>query len=103
MFFFLVQPEFTSNPENKTVTEGQDTTLNCEFNGNPAPDVRWTKDEVELNISADQRLSVSFTANTSSLTITKVVQADQGLYRCAANNSVNTSTSNPGELTVHCE
>lgn len=65
--------------------------------------MRWTKDEVELNILSVQRLSVSSTATNSSLTITDVVQADQGLYRCVANNSVNTSTSNPGKLTVHCE
>ena len=65
--------------------------------------MRWTKDGEALDISAVPRLSVSLTANTSSLTITNVVKGDQGLYRCVANNSVNTSTSDPGILTVHCE
>ncbi|KAL9951226.1 hypothetical protein ACROYT_G043850 [Oculina patagonica] len=94
------QPYFTWNPEDTTVVEGQNTTLNCEVYGNPVPDVRWTKYGEALDI-ANQRLNVPFTANTSILTITNVVQADQGLYRCVANNSVNTSTSNPGKLTVH--
>jgi len=81
---------------------GQNTILQCKVYGNPAPDVRWTKDGEAVNI-ADQRISVSFTGNTSSLTIVDVAQAEQGLYRCVANNSVNTTTSYPGILTVHCE
>ena len=101
--FFLVQPEFTSSPDNTTAREGQNVTLNCTVNGNPTPVVRWTKDSEALDIPADQRLSVSFTSHTSSLIIASVVKADQGLYRCVANNSANTSTSYPGMLTVHCE
>ena len=103
VFFILVQSEFSSHPESVTATEGGNATLSCTVYGNLEPDVRWTKDGKELNIAVEQRLNVSFTANTSSLTITSVVKADQGLYRCVANNSVNTSTSNPGLLTVHCE
>ena len=101
--FFLVQPEFTSNPNNTTRKEGENVILSCTVAGNPAPDVIWTKDGQTLNIPADQRLNVSFTENTSSLTITNVVRGDQGLYRCVANNSVQNSTSNPGILTVNCE
>ena len=82
--------------------QGQNITLQCEAYGTPAPDVRWTKDGEAVNI-ADQRIRVSFTGNTSSLTIFSVVQADQGLYSCVANNSINTVTSYPATLTVHCE
>ena len=82
--------------------ERQSVTLQCEVYGNPVPDVSWTKDGGAVNI-ADQRISVSFTGNASSLTIANVVQGNQGLYRCVANNSVNTVTSYPGILTVHRE
>lgn len=82
--------------------EGQNIALQCKVYGIPAPDVRWTKDGEAVNI-ADQRISVSFTGNTSSLKIISVVQADQGLYSCVANNSLNTVTSYPGTLAVHCE
>ena len=61
-----------------------------------------TKDGVAVNIT-HPRINLSFTGNTSSLIIVSVVQADQGLYRCVANNSVNTIISYPGSLTVHCE
>jgi len=100
--FFLVPPEFISNPRNSTVIRGQNVTLECEVNGNPAPDVRWTKDEDAVNL-AHARINVSLTGNTSSLTIVSLVQADQGLYRCVANNSISTVTSYPGKLTVQCE
>ena len=100
--FFLVQPEFISNPENSTVTKGQNVTLECEVYGNPPPDVRWTKDGDAVN-TANPRITVSFIGNTSSVIIVSVIQADQGLYRCEANNSINTATSYSGSLTVHCE
>ena len=82
--------------------EGQNITLQCEVYGIPAQDVRWIKDGEAVNIT-DQRISISFTGNTSSLTIVSVVQADQGVYRCVANDSVFTVTSYPGTLTIHCE
>ena len=84
------------------MTKGQNVTLECEVYGNPPPDVRWTKDGDAVNI-ADQRINLSFRGNTSSLIIVNVVQADQGPYRCVANNSVDTTTSYPGNLTVQCE
>ena len=100
---FLVLPEFTINPQNVTKTEGENVTLNCAVYGDPKPDVKWTKDRARLDISGNQRLSVStFTANTSSLTITNIVREDEGQYRCVANNSVNTGTY-AGMLTVHCK
>ena len=101
---FPVSPEFTINPENVTKIEGENVTLNCTVYGNPKPDVKWTKDEATLDISGNERLSVSnFTANTSSLTITNIVRGDEGQYRCVANNSVHTATSYPGMLRVHCK
>ena len=104
--FFLVQPEFISNPQNLTVREGQDVNLQCEVNGNPVPDVRWTRDGNAVN-TGDQRINVSISVMgntvTSSLRLVSVVRADQGLYRCVANNSLNTTNSYPGTLTIHCE
>ncbi|CAH3163905.1 unnamed protein product [Pocillopora meandrina] len=104
LLFFPVPPEFISSPQNVTVIEEQNVnlTLNCTVNGNPTPDVKWTKDGID--ISENQRIIVSdFKGNTSSLTITNIVRGDEGQYRCVANNSVNTTTSAPGKLTVNCE
>ena len=87
-----------------TVIEEQNRnlTLNCTVNGNPTPDVKWTKDGID--ISENQGISVSnFSGDTSSLTIINIVRGDEGQYRCVANNSVNITTSSPGKLTVNCE
>lgn len=84
------------------MTKGQNVTLKCEVYGDPRPVVRWTKGGHAVN-TGDPRINVSFAGNTSSLIIASVVQADKGLYRCVANNSVNTATSYPGSLTIHCE
>ena len=80
----------------------ENVNLQCEVNGNPVPDVRWIKDGDAVNLT-DQRINVSFVGNTSILTIASVVQGDEGPYRCVANNSLNTVTSYPGTLVVHCE
>ena len=102
--FFPVPPEFISSPQNVTVIEEQNVnlTLDCTVYGNPTPDVKWTKDGID--ISENQRINVSdFKGNTSSLTITNIVRGDEGQYRCVAINSVNTTISAPGKLTVNCE
>ena len=104
LFFFPDPPTFTSSPQNVTVIEEQnrDLTLNCTVNGTPTPDVKWTKDGID--ISENERISVSnFSGDTSSLTIINIVRGDEGQYRCVAINSVNITTSSPGKLTVNCE
>ena len=105
MLFFLVQPEFISTPQNLTVREGQDANLQCKVSGNPVPDVTWKKDGEAVNTGDQRILNVSITGNTvtSSLRIVSAVQAEQGPYRCVANNSLNTTNSYPGTLTIHCE
>ena len=102
--FFPVPPEFISSPQNVTVIEEQNAnlTLDCTVNGNPTPDVKWTKDGIDL--LENQRINVSeFIGNTSSLTITNIKRGDEGQYRCMANNRVKTTISAPGKLTVNCE
>ncbi|XP_022809697.1 protein sidekick-1-like isoform X2 [Stylophora pistillata] len=97
-----VAPEFSSSPQNVRVIEENKVTvtLNCTVYGNPTPDVKWTKDEIEL--SKNDRINVSeIVGNTSSLTITNTVREDEGQYRCVASNSVNTTISSPGKLTVN--
>ncbi|PFX12870.1 Protein sidekick-2 [Stylophora pistillata] len=98
----VVAPEFSSSPQNVRVIEENKVTvtLNCTVYGNPTPDVKWTKDEIEL--SKNDRINVSeIVGNTSSLTITNTVREDEGQYRCVASNSVNTTISSPGKLTVN--
>ena len=77
--------------------------FNCSVDGNPPPIIEWTKGSQSLNITADPKLSTSSSGNTRSLTITDVHRSDEGQYRCAADNGVDTTTSLAGTLEVHCE
>ena len=77
--------------------------FNCVVGGYPTPDVAWEKDGMELNVAAHARLSVSFNNGNRQLIITNVQQSDAGQYRCVANNSLDTVTSSPATLTVHCK
>lgn len=75
-FVFSDAPEF----KNKTdidevyVEEGDNVTLNCEAEGNPASVFHWTVDGVNINISE----------NTSNLYINQV--NDSANYSCTASN-----------------
>ena len=80
--------------------EGQDVVFNCLVEGNPKPRIRWTKNEDELNLTANPRLSSAIINETHTLTITDVYLTDVGQYRCLANNSVAQTTSSAATLIV---
>ena len=103
LFILIVAPEISQSPRDTTELEGQTAVFNCVVGGYPTPDVAWEKDGVELNVAAHARLSVSFNNGNHQLIITNVQQSDAGQYRCVANNSLDTVTSSPATLTVHCK
>ena len=100
---FSVAPEISKTLEGLTTVEGQDVIFSCEVEGNPSPNVTWTKNEQRLNFTANSRLAASSTNNNHTLTITDVHRSDAGQYKCVANNSVNTSISSAAKLEVHCK
>ena len=57
--------------------KGQKTELRCSASGWPTPNVMWTRLGVEL--IDGRRFAV--------LSLYNVTKADQGIYRCTANNS----------------
>ena len=103
LFILIVAPEISQSPIDATKVEGQTALFNCVVAGYPAPDVAWEKNEAELNVAADTRLTVSSNDGNYQLTISNVQQSDSGQYRCVANNSLDTATSSSATLTVQCE
>ena len=78
-------------------------TFSCSVVGNPTPSVVWTKDEKDLDVSANGRIKLSSRNDNLSLEIGKVHLLDSGLYRCVANNSKGRSSSSAAKLTVQCK
>ena len=96
------KPEFTSHPENQIVEEGKNVTLFCNASGNPEPTFSWTVDGSAVNTSVNPRISLS--TDNKQLTITNVTRTDSGhKYRCVANNTIETVTSNAATLNVQCK
>ena len=83
--------------------EGQNVVFSCVVEGNPSPNVSWTKNGRGLNVGANSRLNASRESNSHNLTITGVHRSDAGQYRCVADNSVGSSTSSAAILEVYCK
>ena len=101
-FPFSVKPAFTTHPQNQTVRVGDNVTLFCNATGNPRPSISWTIDGLTVNITVHPR--ISFTSDNRQLTVRNVNRTDfSHKYRCQANNSVGTNTSDAASLTDQCE
>ncbi len=82
-------PAITTQPVNKTVSQGQSATFNVAASGAAPLTYQWQKNGV--NISG---------ANAASYTINSVQSADAGSYRAIVTNSFSNATSNAATLTV---
>ena len=83
--------------------ERETAIFNCTVDGNPEPSIDWTKDNVTLDITADPDLNQTKSGKVHFLTIQNVHRSDEGQYRCVANNSIGSATSQAGSLSVHCK
>ena len=82
----LGPPTIKHVSDNQTVNEGDKVTLNCTADGNPPPNIKWT------------RLS-----NNSRVTFPLAVSRhDEGGYRCSADNGVAIKERDVF-ITVQCE
>ena len=101
-FPYSDKPAFTTYPQNQTVREGDNVTLFCNATGNPEPSISWTIDGLTVNITVHPR--ISFTSDNKQLKVKNVNRTDSHhKYRCLANNSVETITSDAASLNVQCE
>ena len=73
-------------------------TLSCNASGDPVPTISWTKDRSIISASGDSR--ISFGADNRELNIANVSRADEGEYRCVANNNLGNASSNAAFLNV---
>ena len=101
-FRFSDKPAFATYPRSHTVREGNNVTLFCNATGNPRPSISWTINGSAVNITVHPRIRLS--ADNKQLTVRNVKRTDSNhQYRCLANNSVDTITSDAASLNVQCE
>ena len=95
------------------ITEGSNGSITCTATGYPVPTVVWqNSDGSSLSnnrlslVSGSPVISSTGVSNVSSVSVELMVigamRVDTGMYRCSANNSVSSATSNIF-ITVQCK
>ncbi|XP_072311323.1 netrin receptor DCC-like [Eucyclogobius newberryi] len=81
---------------------GDSALFRCEVLGDPAPEVRWQKDGLDMDLrrSPDSRLAL---LPSGALLVSAVQPSDSALYRCVAHNAGSTRTGNDATLRVLSE
>lgn len=76
--------------------EGGNVLLPCHVTGTPDPDVTWYKNGLEI----DSALQYKFELEGSNLLLKDVAVGDEGVFKCKAENFLN-STEQIFQLTVY--
>ena len=107
----IVPPVITTQLENTTtvITEGDNTTIECEAIGYPPPTIMWSRTNGILSgrVSVSDSTSVrigngNVTSVSVNLTLQNANTEDTGLYQCSATNNVGTDVKN-SNITVQCK
>ncbi|XP_049814950.1 hemicentin-1 isoform X1 [Schistocerca nitens] len=89
----LYPPIVTVKPDNITVNESSDITLECEYVANPTTllAVRWYRDKQLVVLNADHY--EGGTTDQTTLLIKNATRFDQGVYECGLENDVGAENS----------
>ncbi|XP_045068405.1 roundabout homolog 2-like isoform X2 [Coregonus clupeaformis] len=88
------RPMFVKRPVNQVVLADDTVDFLCEAHGDPAPTIRWRREEGELPRGRSEIHS------DHSLRLTQVRAEDEGTYTCVSENSVGKAEAS-GSLQVH--
>ncbi|XP_057302819.1 neogenin-like [Hydractinia symbiolongicarpus] len=81
-------------PASLFLKKGSTGYLNCTLSPlTSTATVKWTKDQVEINIANDPRFATNKFNDLIILNAQSGAQSSEGNYRCSATNSVNTTTN----------
>ena len=112
--FMTVAPTITTPMEGQqfNITEGSNGSITCTATGYPVPTVLWqNSDGSSLSnnrLVSGSLVNISSTGvgNVTSVSVELMVigtmRVDTGMYRCSANNSVSSTTSNIN-ITIQCK
>lgn len=77
-------PEFTEKFVEQTITEKTNLTLTCRVIGNPTPEVKWFRDETQMQPTF--KVKMTRDGEVCTLQVTGVTQKMTGVYKCVATN-----------------
>lgn len=82
----MCKPEFKKPLQNLTVKDGEELLLQCIVEGDPEPQIMWSKNGNK--ISSSEIIDLKYKNGVASLRINEVYPEDEGDYVCKATNSV---------------
>ena len=99
----LDAPKLVAKLENATVAEGTNAEFTCKFVSNPAPSsVKWYRNESE-ELSANERIEIIGSEDTSVLKVLNCKSEDSGsVYQIKLVNELGEILSNKASLNVSC-
>ncbi|XP_050067771.1 twitchin isoform X12 [Anopheles maculipalpis] len=86
-------PEFTKQLKDVIAADGEPLQLNCHVNGDPLPQIVWTRDGKKL--ASSDVIDIKYKSGIASLRINELFPEDSGVYVCTAKNSM-------GEASTQC-
>ena len=95
----------TISPENVTLLEGEEGSLECQVSSNPANvSVVWFHHQQELEIDGNKYSETQSDSGTFLLVISNLSSTDSGEFSCSAENTLGVGTSdNIAMMDVLCE
>lgn len=96
----MCKPEFTEPLTDLQVVDGETLSLQCTVNGDPEPQITWSKNGKA--ISSSEIMNLKYKNGVATLTINEVYPEDEGLYTCTATNSIG-ATETKCNLTIKCK
>ncbi|KJH44302.1 immunoglobulin I-set domain protein [Dictyocaulus viviparus] len=94
----LEAPQFIEKLEPVIIKETETTSLSTTVTGKPQPEIKWFKDDNEINIDNVHVFAREEGVGHFILTIKDIKMADQGVYSCKAFNEVGEACT---EASVH--
>nr|CAD7567461.1 unnamed protein product [Timema californicum] len=93
----MCAPNFTIKLQDITMNDGDQLLLSCTVEGDPEPQVTWSKNGQPL--SSSDIIDLKYKNGVATLTITEVFPEDEAEYACTAKNSIG-SISTKSKLSV---
>lgn len=93
-------PQFSKGLSDLTVNDGDSLNLTAHVQGDPEPQVVWTKDGKPL--SSSEVIDLKYKNGIAKLHINEVYPEDEGEYVCKATNSMGTAETTC-KLSIKCE